>query len=137
MGTGNARRGFFRATLVASIAAGGVIMFGSSRPSLDDFRMRPATETEKARAAEWAKTQENSPEVLDDLKNDRPAAPHHVSMYVTAHYGLVAKEHQGLVPLEYALRYYVLSFSLGFLATWAFYAVIRFVIFGYVARGFR
>jgi hypothetical protein len=52
----NVQRGFFRATFVLSIGVALAVLFLSDRPSLWEFRFRPPTEAEKAKAAEWMKS---------------------------------------------------------------------------------
>jgi hypothetical protein len=136
METLNLRRGFFRITLVASIAMGTVVVLGTSKPSLDDFRWRPATELEKTQAAEWENAHGHGKELEEDLKANRHV-DEHLRMYLIVIDGRVLKSPYRLIPAEFALQYYVLPFSLGVLGTWVVYAVIRFVLIAYVLKGFR
>ena len=141
-------RGFLRVTIVASLAAGIMLIYWSDRPRLEDFRWRTPTAAEKAKADEWWVTQEQSREPAPTKQTTGPfkdvefdtADPRLIpklnaeeTVLRSIHFGRsVLKDFQFILPIAFFLRYYTWPFGLGVLAVWIAYTVIRFM-----AQGFR
>jgi hypothetical protein len=104
------------------------------RPSLSQFLYRPATESENIQADKWAKDWGPGPHSETDFEKN-------VDMYLMwtsiAYRGGLPKEHPVWIKIQYVARYHILPFVTGALAIWFLYALIRFLIVGYVIEGFK
>jgi len=129
----NLRRGLFRVTVVASVLTGAFIMLLYPKPSFDQFRWRPATESERADSKKWEAT--NAGKGMSNLsRNDSDKL---LDAFLIEHGGTVMKEHQSVLPVEFVATYFVAPFILGMAGVWGVYLVIRLVFVGYVGGGFR
>ena len=157
----NFERGFLRATIVASLLAGIVFVYLSGKPpSLESFRWRTPTDAEKAKADEWWFTREQPREqpqkqvetsqsvrngfadievdTADPLVIAKLGLDDKETVLRSIHFGArLLKDYQAFMPIAFVYRYYVLPFGLSVLAIWIVYAIIRFVIVGYIGHGFR
>lgn len=127
----NINRGLFRTTVVGCIIVGTIFVLFAQRPALEDFRWRAPTELERVEAREWEKNR--------NLSGDNKTESHNMKLldvFLILQAGKAQKDHQKLLPLEFFLRYYLLPFVLGASSIWILYSIVRFVILGYVVKGF-
>jgi hypothetical protein len=126
------QRGFIRLTIVASVLTGVLAVVCTPSPSLDGFRRRPATWREQAAAQKWLEDEKKR----GDFSMPSPGT-NESETYWTASGAGVLKENQAILPLEFSMRYYLLPFIVGVLGAWVIYAILRFVVFGYIVQGFK
>jgi hypothetical protein len=130
----NLRRGLFRVTLVASVLAGIFFMLLYPKPSLENFRWRPATEAEKADIRKWeAANAGKDPKSLSPADSDKL-----LDAFLIEHGGTVMKkEHQGVLPVQFVAMYYITPFVVAMIGVWGVYWLIRLIFIGYIGSGFK
>ena len=118
----NLQRGFLRITIVASVITGALLVFVHDKPAYEDFRWRRPTSEEIRKAEAWDASPKN--EFDPDM------------FLMVGENPIVLKENQKIIPFQFALLYFALPFVAGSGAIWLLYALMRFVVFDYVVRGF-
>jgi len=123
----NLRRGFFRITVIASVLIGVFVMILWPKPSLEEFRLRPATEVEKNDSKKWEALHAG-----DDFKNlSHEDSDKMLDTFLINHGGKLLKNHQGILPLQFAAEYCLAPFFAGVLATWIGYGLVKYVTTGF------
>jgi hypothetical protein len=100
------------------------------KPSLHDFRWREATAEEIRRAEASAAAEEVR-------SKSKQSPPFDVMMWIIRESGRTLKDGQQFLPFVFGLRFFLAPFFAALSLVWLLYLFARYVLIGYVARGFK